>query len=110
MYITKTVKKELASLVNWLDHHRLVPVVLAGILVSICLATVFCSWLIGYYANALFGMHFELASCWQGITIGVSGIGGVTGSAYTIWKMYDTDSKFNSKEGQTRNTSENHNV
>lgn len=106
MQITKKVKKELTLLVDWLDHHRLVPVVIAGVLVSLCLITVFGSWLIGYYANALLGMHFELASCWQGITIGVSGIGGVAGSAYTIWKMYDTDSRFNSKAGETRNYSE----
>ncbi len=29
--------------------------------------TTFIFWAIGYFANGLFGMHFDLASCWAGM-------------------------------------------
>jgi hypothetical protein len=37
---------------------------------------VFISWCIGYYSNALYGMKFEINSCWTGISaLATSGIG-----------------------------------
>ena len=35
----------------------------------IMLIIVFISWFIGYFANGFFLCHFDLASCWNGITI-----------------------------------------
>jgi hypothetical protein len=38
---------------------------------------VLVSWGVGYYANALYGTHFEIASCWQGMTSMGSGLVGL---------------------------------
>ena len=47
--------------------------VLEFIILGFCLLGV--CWGIGYFANALYGMHFELASCWAGFTaIGGAGV------------------------------------
>ena len=35
----------------------------------------FLFWTIGYFANALYGMHFEIRSCWDGFTtLGGAGV------------------------------------
>ena len=53
----------------------------------------FASWGIGYYANALCGMHFDLASCW-------GGIGAVSGGGVLAAVKYIADSWPNSEQGR----------
>lgn len=64
------------------------------------LCTVMVSWLVGFWANALLGMHFELASCWSGISVVVTGMAGIVALAGACWTKYHTDSKFNTPMGQ----------
>jgi len=43
-------------------------------LLIIALLTVLLLWAVGYIANGLFGTHFELQSCWAGLsTVGSAG-------------------------------------
>lgn len=66
------------------------------------LALVMISWLIGYWANGLYGTKFEIGSCWQGLAGIVTGLGGLAALA----AKYYMDSKFNSKVGEMPNKKE----
>lgn len=71
-----------------------------GIMILFICAIMF-SWLYGFWSNGLNDTHFELNSCWTGLAAIASGlvtVGGFVGTA--LFKHY-TDSKFNSKEGET---------
>lgn len=57
------------------------------------------SWLYGYWSNALCGTKFELNSCWSGITVVITGLGGVAALAKAAWTKYRTDSELNSPQG-----------
>ena len=64
--------------------------IIDGIIVSLILLFVF--WAVGYWCNALFGMHFELHSCWEGaLAIGSAGVLAVV--------RYIVDSLANSPKG-----------
>ena len=58
------------------------------------------SWLYGYWSNALSGTHFELSSCWQGITVVGTGIAGIVGLGKACWTKYGMDSRYNSEQGK----------
>jgi len=58
---------------NWLQHHIGIVCMTFGLFAAIF---VFVSWGIGYYCNAIYGMHFDLASCWMGVSaIGIGLVG-----------------------------------
>ena len=60
------------------------------------LGLVMLSWLFGYWSNGLYGTHFEINSCWQGLAGIVTGLGGLT----TMAAKYYIDSKYNSNNGE----------
>ena len=53
----------------------------------------FLFWTIGYFANALFGMKFEIRSCWDGFTT-------LGGAGVLAMVKYIMDSWKNSSEGE----------
>ena len=60
-------------MMDWIQKHIAVICMMFGLLSAIFLMV---SWGIGYYANALYGTHFELASVWQGISsVGIGLVG-----------------------------------
>ena len=50
----------------------------------------FVFWGIGYFANALFDTHFDLASCWGGVAA-LSGAGVLAAVKYIYDSVYNTD-------------------
>ena len=62
----------------------------------IFLCLVMISWLYGYWSNALYGTKFELASCWAGVSVVVTGLGTMMGLGKVAWTRFDIDSRFNS--------------
>lgn len=60
------------------------------------LGLVMLSWLFGYWSNGLYGTHFEINSCWQGLAGIVTGLGGLA----TMAAKYYIDSKYNSNNGE----------
>ena len=60
------------------------------------LGLVMLSWLFGYWSNGLYGTHFEINSCWQGLAGIVTGLGGLA----TMAAKYYIDSKYNSYNGE----------
>ena len=74
---------------EWMKHNIATICMAFGLFAA---AFVLASWGVGYYANALFGMKFEIGSCWQGISaVGVGLVG--------LFKWL-CDSKLNSDPGQ----------
>lgn len=60
-------------MMQWLQKHIAIICIAFGLLSAVF---VLISWGIGYYANALYGYHFEIGSCWQGISaMGVGLVG-----------------------------------
>jgi len=74
--------------VNWLQKHISTICMAFGLFAAVF---VLVSWGIGYYANALFGMHFDLGSCWQGV--------GAIGAGLVGLFKWLVDSKFNTGPG-----------
>lgn len=75
---------------KWLQSHISIICIAFGLLAA---AFVLISWGIGYYANALYGMHFETASCWQGFSAIGTGLVGLF--------KWIVDSKYNTDPGKT---------
>ncbi|EGS36241.1 hypothetical protein [Megasphaera sp. UPII 135-E] len=84
---------------QWAESHwlALVIIMVTGMLGFLLL--VLLSWLIGYWANAIYHTSFELESCWSGVAAIGTGLGSVAALATAAWAKYHTDSKYNSDDG-----------
>lgn len=98
------MKQKIIELGKWGQRNWLPLIIIMSICMMIFLCTVMVSWLVGFWANALLGMHFELASCWSGISVVVTGMAGIVALAGACWTKYHTDSKFNTPMGQAPRT------
>jgi len=54
----------------------------------------FLFWAIGYFANALYGMRFDLKSCWDGFTT-LSGAGFLASVKYIMDSCKNSDAGVN---------------
>ncbi len=95
-----TIKKYILRFAKWAQANWLALVIFMVIVMMSFLAFVMFSWSVGFWSNALYGTRFELGSCWQGITVVITGLGGVAALAKAAWTVYATDSKYNSKYGE----------
>ena len=84
---------------NWAESHWLALVIIMVTCMLGFLLLVLLSWLIGYWANAIYHTSFELESCWSGVAAIGTGLGSVAALATTAWAKYHTDSKYNSDDG-----------
>jgi hypothetical protein len=94
------IKKAVLSFSHWAQDNWLALVIFLLALMMSFLFIVMFSWTFGYWANALYGKKFELGSCWQGITVVITGLGGVTALAKAAWTKYGMDSQYNSMTGE----------
>ena len=70
----------MTSVADFIHKYVLEMIILAFIFMGLC-------WAIGYFANALYGMHFELQSCWGGFTaIGGAGVLAAVKYCMDSWK------------------------
>ena len=75
-----------------------------GIMLSLMmffLCFVMFSWAAAFWLNGLYDKHFDLGSCWQGITVVATGLVTVAGFAAMPFVKYWINSKYNSKEGES---------
>lgn len=84
---------------NWAESHWLALVIIMVTCMLGFLLLVLLSWLIGYWANAIYHTSFELESCWSGVAAIGTGLGSVAALATAAWAKYHTDSKYNSDDG-----------
>lgn len=90
------MKNRITALGRWGQKHWLQLIIIMSIVMMIFLFLVLFSWLFGYWSNALRGTHFELTSCWSGVTAVGGGIATIVGLAKAAWTKYGYDSRFNS--------------
>ena len=88
---------------NWAESHWLALVIIMVTCMLGFLLLVLLSWLIGYWANAIYHTSFELESCWSGVAAIGTGLGSVAALATAAWAKYHTDSKYNSDDGNPPN-------
>ncbi|MUP48904.1 hypothetical protein C3L57_06835 [Veillonellaceae bacterium M2-8] len=84
---------------QWAESHWLALVIIMVTCMLMFLLLVLLSWLIGYWANAIYHTSFELESCWSGVAAIGTGLGSVAALATAAWAKYHTDSKYNSDDG-----------
>lgn len=90
------MKNKIVAIGQWGQKHWLQLIIIMSIVMMIFLFIVLFSWLFGYWSNALRGTHFELMSCWSGVTAVGGGIATIVGLAKAAWTKYGYDSRFNS--------------
>lgn len=92
--------KRIKAFANYAKNHALTLGTLLAVAWSVFFMLVGLSWLGGFWLNGIWGFHFELASCWQGLTMVV----GAIPSLFTLVKgglgKYRVDSELNSKHGE----------
>lgn len=75
------MKNRIIQLGEWGQQNWLPLVIILSCIMMVFLVAVMVSWLVGYWCNALKGTHFELASCWSGISVVVTGRASVARSS-----------------------------
>ena len=93
------MKNKFIRFAKWSEEYWLSIVIVLTLFIMCFFCIVMASWLIGYYANALLGMRFDLGSCWQGVTITGGAFAVTMGLAKAAWTKYRTDSEFNTVFG-----------
>lgn len=77
---------------------RQVGIMLTLMMMFLCF--VMLSWGVAFWCNGLFETHFDLGSCWQGITVVATGLVTVAGFAAMPYVRYFISSKWNSNSGE----------
>lgn len=94
------IKNAVLGLAMWSKKHLSELITLIGILICCFVLFVLISWGVGYYANGLLGLKFDLGSIWQGLGACVAAIGSLlTMAGMNLGRQY-IDSKFNSPPGE----------
>jgi len=88
-WFIRKVHRAIVGLFEFVHNYTLEIILMSFISLGFC-------WAVGYFANAIYGMKFELASCWAGF----SAIGGAGVMAAVKYCM---DSWKNTPEGVTPN-------
>lgn len=90
------MKEKIIQFGHWAEKSWLALVIMLSVIMMIFLCLILCSWLYGYWSNALNGTNFELMSCWSGVSAVAGGLAGIVGLAKAAWTKYGYDSRFNS--------------
>ena len=88
------------SLKNILAFIRIRQVGIMLTIMMIFLCFVMFSWGVAFWCNGLFETHFDLGSCWQGITVVATGLVTVAGFAAMPYVKFYISSKWNSNNGE----------
>ncbi len=93
------MKKRILNFAEWAQANWLALVIFMVIVMLLFVCAIMFSWLFGYWSNALRGTKFDLNSCWSGITVVITGLGGVAALAKAAWTKYNADSQYNTPQG-----------
>lgn len=94
------MKNRIMTFAGWAQSNWLALVIYAVLFLLFMLTAVLFSWLYGYWSNGLYETKFDLNSCWSGVTVIVTGLGGVAALAKAAWTKYNIDSQYNSAPGE----------
>lgn len=93
------MKSRFMKFCSWAQANWLALVIFLTVVWMLFLCIVAFSWLYGFWANGLYGTHFDLGSCWQGIGAIMLGFGSILGLAKAAWTKYQADSEHNTLPG-----------
>lgn len=94
------MKASLLVAAEWVQAYWLALTSFLTILWSLFLFLLAGTWWVAFILNGAYGYHFELGSCWQGVTVAGTALVSIFGLAKASWTKYDTDSKQNTSQGQ----------
>lgn len=94
------MKQAIKNFGEWAQANWSSVIIVATISVLLMLFLVIVSWLFGYWANGLFGYHFDLNSVWNGVSVAATAAVSIFGLAFSQNTKYKTDSQYNSNCGQ----------
>lgn len=95
-----TLKRNILKLGRWCEANHLTLIFLCGAYILGFIGIWSVSLLFGYWANALWAMHFELNAGYTFMgTIATAAVS-VFGIAWTANSKYKTDSELNSPQGK----------
>ncbi len=94
------MKNKILRFATWAERHWLALIIILSVVMMIFLCAILLSWLAGYWMKALYGMNFDLGSCWQGVSAVAAGLVTVGTTAGAAWCKYSTDSRYNSPLGK----------
>lgn len=93
------MKEKFLQFTSWAQKEWLAIVIFMTVVTLFFLCLVLLSWIAGYWLKALYGLPFELNSCWQGVTAVGAALGLIAALAKAAWSKYATDSQYNSQPG-----------
>lgn len=88
------------ALAEWMEYHWIVVVIVMLALIMPWVFLILASWLYGFWANGIYGTKFDLGSCLSAVGVVVTALGGIATLAKAAWTKYDSDSKYNTAEGE----------
>ena len=86
--------------IHWMGSHMKEVGLLLAVFWSFYFMTVGGLWMMGFCLNGFCGMHFEIASCWQGLGAAVAAIPTVWAVIKGAVMMYHDDSELNTNKGE----------
>ena len=89
---------------DWITTNWQALIIIAALVMVIFLCLILISWLAGFWLSALYGMHFELASCWSGLAAVITGLGGLLAAGGISTATHYINSRYNSPEGMPYKT------
>ena len=100
MKLLALLKRRFVSTTTWIRSHYDLCVISAGAMLLLWLFLLMLSFLIGFWANGLFGTRFEINACITGIGAIATGVGTLWVTAKGVMDKYRIDSELNSKQGE----------
>ena len=94
---TQTWKNRIKSAFLFIKTKQ-IGVMLSLMMMFLCF--VMFSWGVAFWANGLYETHFDLSSCWQGITVVATGLVTVASFAAMPYVEKWIDSRYNSEPGE----------
>ena len=86
-------------------------IIIAALVMVVFLCLILCSWLAGFWLQAIYGLHFDLASCWSGLAAVITGLGGLLAAGGLSTAKHYINSRYNSPDGELpENNKENKNM
>lgn len=95
------MKKSILNFADWALANWLALVIFLTVFWMLMLSLVVLSWLFGYWSNGLNNTHFEIASCWPGVTAVAGAFASILALAKSCWTKYGQDSQLNTENGQS---------
>lgn len=84
---------------DWITTNWQALIIIAALVMVAFLCLILLSWLAGFWLQAIYGLHFDLASCWSGLAAVITGLGGLFAAGGLSVGTHYINSRYNSPDG-----------